>query len=92
MATELAYDLLVLDLNLTRVDGIMILRHLRTRKPSMPILVLTSRNRVEDRAECLDFGGGRLYEHAIFVLGAVGKDSGTPATKPSSRGFGAQRL
>jgi DNA-binding response OmpR family regulator len=56
MATELAYDLLVLDLNLTRLDGVTILRHLRTRKPSMPILVLTSRNRVEDRVECLDLG------------------------------------
>jgi two-component system, OmpR family, copper resistance phosphate regulon response regulator CusR len=56
MATELAYDLLILDLNLSRVDGVTILRHLRTRKPSMPILVLTSRNRVEDRVECLDLG------------------------------------
>ena len=49
-------DVLVLDLNLPRVDGITILRHLRTRKPSMPILVLTSRNRVEDRVQCLDLG------------------------------------
>ncbi|HTJ87834.1 MAG TPA: response regulator transcription factor [Terriglobales bacterium] len=56
LATELAYDLLILDLNLARVDGVTILRHLRTRKPSMPILVLTSRNRVEDRVECLDLG------------------------------------
>jgi two-component system copper resistance phosphate regulon response regulator CusR len=56
MATELGYDLLVLDLNLARLDGVTILRHLRTRKPSMPILVLTSRNRVEDRVECLDLG------------------------------------
>jgi len=54
MATELAYDLLILDLNLGRVDGVTILRHLRTKKPSMPILVLTSRNRIEDRVECLD--------------------------------------
>src|SRR5579862_8545298 len=56
MAGELDYDLLMLDLNLPRVDGMTILRHLRTRKPSMPILVLTSRNRVEDRVQCLDLG------------------------------------
>ncbi|HEY4053508.1 MAG TPA: response regulator transcription factor [Terriglobales bacterium] len=56
MATDFAYDLLVLDLNLARVDGVTILRHLRTRKPSMPILVLTNRSRVEDRVECLDLG------------------------------------
>src|SRR5205814_2262620 len=29
---------------------------LRTRKPSMPILVLTGRTRVEDRVQCLDLG------------------------------------
>lgn len=46
----------MLDLNLPRVDGLSILRHLRPRKPSMPILVLTSRNRVEDRVQCLDLG------------------------------------
>src|SRR5437764_921363 len=56
MAGELDYDLLMLDLNLPRVDGVTILRHLRTRKPSLPILVLTSRNRVEDRVQCLDLG------------------------------------
>jgi two-component system copper resistance phosphate regulon response regulator CusR len=56
MAGELDYDLLMLDLNLPRVDGIAVLRHLRARKPSMPILILTSRNRVEDRVQCLDLG------------------------------------
>src|SRR5213082_2804760 len=56
MAGELDYDLLMLDLNLPRMDGVAILRHLRTRKPSLPILVLTSRNRVEDRVQCLDLG------------------------------------
>jgi len=56
MATEFDYDLVVLDLNLPRLDGVAVLRHLRTRKPSMPILVLTGRNRVEDRVQCLDLG------------------------------------
>jgi len=56
MAGELNYDLLMLDLNLPRVDGVTILRHLRTRKPSLTILVLTSRNRIEDRGQCLDLG------------------------------------
>ena len=56
MAGELDFDLVVLDPNLPRMDGIAILRFLRTRKPSMPILVLTGRNRVEDRVQCLDLG------------------------------------
>jgi DNA-binding response OmpR family regulator len=54
MATKWNFDLVVLDLNLP--DGVAILIFLRTRKPSMPILVLTGRNRVEDRVQCLDLG------------------------------------
>ena len=56
LACEMNYDLVVLDLNLEQVDGIAILRHLRAKKNSMPILVLTGRSRVEDRVECLDLG------------------------------------
>ena len=56
MATEFDYDMVVLDLNLPRLDGIAVLRFVRTRKPTMPILVLTGRNRVEDRVQCLDLG------------------------------------
>jgi two-component system copper resistance phosphate regulon response regulator CusR len=56
LAGEFDYDLVVLDLNLPRLDGVAVLRYLRTRKPSLPILVLTGRSRVEDRVQCLDLG------------------------------------
>ena len=56
MAAEFDYDLVVLDLNLPRVDGIAVLRYVRSRKPSIPIIVLTGRCRVEDRVRCLDLG------------------------------------
>jgi DNA-binding response OmpR family regulator len=56
MAGEFDYDLVVLDLSLPGLDGVAILRYLRTRKPSMPIIVLTGRTRVEDRVDCLDLG------------------------------------
>jgi two-component system copper resistance phosphate regulon response regulator CusR len=56
MAGELEYDLIMLDLSLPRLDGVSILRYLRTRKPSVPVLVLTGRNRIEDRVQCLDMG------------------------------------
>jgi two-component system, OmpR family, copper resistance phosphate regulon response regulator CusR len=56
MAAEMDYDLVVLDLNLPRLDGVAVLRHLRTRKPNVPILVLSGRTRVEDRVQCLDLG------------------------------------
>jgi DNA-binding response OmpR family regulator len=56
MATEFNYDLVILDLILPGADGSVILRHLRTRKPSLPIVVLTGRGRVEDRVQCLYLG------------------------------------
>lgn len=56
MACEADYDLTVLDLNLPRMDGISVLRVIRPRKPSLPILVLTGRNRIEDRVQALDSG------------------------------------
>jgi DNA-binding response OmpR family regulator/outer membrane protein OmpA-like peptidoglycan-associated protein len=55
-ATERDFDLVILDLNLPTIDGVSVLRHLRLKKPSLPVLVLTQRNRVEDRVECLDTG------------------------------------
>jgi len=56
MAMEVDYDLLVLDLNLPGVDGISLLKSLRQRKPSVPVMILTARSRVEDRVLCLDTG------------------------------------
>src|SRR5579872_3282652 len=55
-ATQSEYDLVVLDLNLPKVDGVSVLRHLRLKKPSLPVLVLTQRSRVEDKIECFDTG------------------------------------
>src|ERR1700690_3316678 len=54
VASEWNFDLVVLDLNI--VDGVAILTFLRTQQPSMPILVLTGHNRVQDRVQCLDLG------------------------------------
>ena len=55
-AAGVDYDVVILDLNLPKLDGVSVLRHLRLKKPSLPVLVLTQRNRVEDRIQCLDTG------------------------------------
>ncbi len=55
-ASECEYDVVILDLNLPKLDGVSVLRHLRLKKPSLPVLVLTQRTRVEDRVQCLDTG------------------------------------
>jgi len=55
-ASETEYDLVILDLNLPKLDGIAVLRQLRLKRPSLPVLVLTQRTRVEDRVQSLDTG------------------------------------
>src|SRR5271169_2482067 len=55
-ADETDYDVVILDLNLPKLDGVNVLRYLRLKKPSLPVLVLTQRTRVEDRVQCLDTG------------------------------------
>ncbi len=55
MACEGDYGLVLLDLNLPKVDGLTILQTLRDRKRS-PVLILTARTRLEDRVRALDAG------------------------------------
>ncbi len=49
------HDLLILDLGLPDGDGLEILGHLRARKASLPVLILTARDGLNDR-----IGGLRL--------------------------------
>ena len=55
-AIDSEYDVLILDLNLPKLDGVHVLRQVRLKKPNLPVLILTQRNRVEDRVQCLDIG------------------------------------
>ena len=50
------YDLAVLDLGLPGVDGMTVLRDLRSNKQSIPVLVLTARDAIEDRVQGLEEG------------------------------------
>lgn len=50
------FDLVILDLNLPKLDGVSLLQRVRPSLPRLPVLVLTARNRVEDRALSLDTG------------------------------------
>jgi DNA-binding response OmpR family regulator len=50
------YDAVILDLMLPRRGGLEVLRDLRTRGKSMPVLILTARDGVGDRVQGLDAG------------------------------------
>jgi len=51
-----AYDLLILDLTLPKLNGLEVLRQLRPTQPSLPVLVITGRTQLEDRVMALDGG------------------------------------
>ncbi|MGL4992480.1 MAG: response regulator transcription factor [Sarcina sp.] len=50
------YDLIILDLNLPKVDGIDILKEVRSENKLVKILILTARSSIEDRVKGLDLG------------------------------------
>ena len=50
------YDVMVIDRGLPAIDGIDLIRRLRTRGIATPLLILTARGTVADRVEGLDAG------------------------------------
>ena len=50
------YDLVLLDLNLPKKDGMTVLRTLRQTDRETPVLILSARSEVEDKVEGLDAG------------------------------------
>jgi DNA-binding response OmpR family regulator len=56
LAGELEPDGVILDLGLPDIDGVEVLRRLRTRRSAMPVLVLTARDQVRDKVQGLDLG------------------------------------
>ncbi len=56
LATGGDYDLVLLDVMLPGVDGFGVLQAIRAEKRSLPVLMLTARDRVEDRVRGLEQG------------------------------------
>lgn len=50
------FDLLILDLGLPRMHGLEVLRRLRARGQTLPVLILTAADSVEERVTGLDHG------------------------------------
>lgn len=56
VASEALHDLIILDRMLPGLDGIEVLRRLRQSGSTVPVLLLTARDAVQDRVEGLDAG------------------------------------
>jgi two-component system OmpR family response regulator len=66
VATQ-AYDLVLLDLGLPRLDGLEVLASLRTRGNAVPVIIITARGGLKDRLRGLD-GGGDDYVQKPFEM------------------------
>jgi two-component system response regulator TctD len=64
------FDVVVLDLTMPRMDGLDVLRRLRARGASVPVIVLTARGEPRDRIEGLDAGADD-YLPKPFDLGEL---------------------
>src|SRR5436190_4356289 len=69
-AMETPFDLIVLDIRLPRMDGLDVLRHLRSQHVPSRVIVLTARGEVKDRVTGLRLGADD-YLPKPFAMGEL---------------------
>ena len=82
------YDLVVLDLNLPGMDGLELLRHIRTEQPELRVLILSARSQLSDKVAGLDLGADdyltkpfRIAELRARVAAHLRRQNRTPSHK-----------
>jgi len=85
LVCEAPYSLMILDLGLPDLDGLKVLRQVRSRGVRTPVLILTARDSVEDRVAGLDQGADDYLskpfepaELAARVRALIRRGQGTP--------------
>ncbi len=56
------YDLVILDLNLPKIDGVEVCRRLRKENNLVPIIMLTARTGIDNKVKGLDIGADDYIE------------------------------
>lgn len=67
------YDAILLDLNLPDKDGLSILHFLRESMIDTPIIIITARDEIEERAKGLDFGADDYLVKPFELLELVAR-------------------
>lgn len=67
LATTESFDAMILDIMLPGRDGLSVLRSLRQRHITLPILLLTARNEPNERVEGLNLGADDYLTKPFFV-------------------------
>ena len=67
LASEQAYDVLILDIMLPGRDGLSILRGLREKKITVPVILLTARSALQERVEGLNLGADDYLSKPFYM-------------------------
>ena len=67
VVTTRPYDAVVLDIMLPGRDGLSILRNLRERKLSVPVILLTARSELNERLEGLNLGADDYLTKPFYI-------------------------
>lgn len=67
LATTRAYDALVLDIMLPGRDGLSILRNLRERGATVPVILLTARSALNERLDGLNLGADDYLTKPFYI-------------------------
>ena len=70
MATEYPIDIAILDLGLPDMDGLELLRQVRTAGRAFPVLILTARGRWEEKVAGLETGADDYLVKPFSIITA----------------------
>ena len=62
------YDLIILDLNIPKIDGFSVLKKIRDNNLKIKIIILSAKNNVEDKIKGLDIGANDYLEKPFDFL------------------------
>jgi two-component system copper resistance phosphate regulon response regulator CusR len=91
LATGGEYDLVLLDLMLPGVDGFGVLAAMRQAGRRTPVLMLTARDKVEDRVRGLEQGADDYlvkpfaFSELLARIGALGRRSAAAGVQPATQ-------
>lgn len=92
-------DLLLVDIMLPKLDGLSLIRSLRTTDPDVPILILSAKGQEVDKVAGLDLGADdyivkpfSLKELMARIAAALRRGRGSDANRAAVKRFGAAEV
>ena len=89
LARDDIFDLVVLDLGLPGIDGHAVLRSIRARGETMPVIILTARDGVEDTVAGLEGGADDYVTKPFRFEELLARIRAAPARRRAVRAIGA---